>query len=139
MKKVFLTIVYVLTAVVLFGNLFFLARDNFVVKIENLPEGEQVSGVASPNGKKMLKLYSVQNSLGTAVRAEVSENGKAARNVYWQVDTDRTDAYWISNDAVIVNGVTVDVSAGDSYDCRGGLSILQEGSIKGDLAEENTP
>ncbi len=135
MKKIALITLYGLAALVLLSNLVFVVRDSLVVQIEDLPEGQQVGAVKSPDGRKTLKLYSVKNSLGSAVRAEVVEKGKIARNVYWQVDTDRTDAYWLNRRAVIINGVTIDVGAGDSYDCRSGLSILREGSIKGEFDE----
>lgn len=132
MKKAVLKILYIFAAAVVLCNLICCMRDNFILDMEELPSGTPTEIFVSPSGNRVLTVYLVKNSFGTAVRAALTENGKTdGRNVYWQVSTDRSEVHWLDEGNVSVNDVVINVGMGGSYDCRRGLSIIQEGSMEG--------
>lgn len=134
MKKKIFSFVYVLAAVVVAINTFFIVRDSLYFTMDDLPDGEEIYSVASPSGNQVLTVYSVKNSLGTAVRADVRSGGKV-RNLYWQTGLSEVDSGWINETTVVINDVEINVKKG-SYDCRRGYSIFSEGSIEGKDVEE---
>ncbi|MBE6728322.1 MAG: hypothetical protein E7562_06730 [Ruminococcaceae bacterium] len=134
MKKKILSFVYILTAIVVAINTFFSVYDSLYFTMDDLPEGEEIYSVASPSGNQVLTVYSINNSLGTAVRAAV-KNGKKVRNLYWQTGLSQVDSGWINEGTVVINDVRINVKNG-SYDCRKGYSIFSEGALEGKDVEE---
>lgn len=134
MKKKLLSFVYILCALVVIINTFFTVRDSLYFTMDDLPEGKEIYSVASPSGNKILTVYSIENSIGTAVRASV-KRGKNTRNLYWQTGLCEVDSGWLDENTVIINDVEINVKKG-SYDCRRGYSILSEGALEGKDVEE---
>ena len=130
-KKIALSAVYFLAFVVTVVNLVFSVRGSLFSDIANLPEGKYVKVTASPDQTCEIATYRIENSLGEAVRCELVKNGKK-RNVFWQTNISDVEVVWEDNRVVMINGVELDVIGGGFYDCRRGVSLFQEGSIKGD-------
>lgn len=131
MKRVILRLTYLLAFLIIIANLAFVVRDGLTFSMKKLPVGEKLYSVDSPAGNKTLTVYHINNSLGTAVRADVT-GPEGVRNVYWQIGLDGVDSSWINNAVVNINGVELNVDAGAEYDCRLGYSIFREGSIEGE-------
>lgn len=129
-----LRLTYLLAFLVMAANLIFVIRDSMTFSLDKLPTGEKLYSIASPAGDKTLTVYCVNNSFGTAVRADVTSRD-GVRNVYWQTGLDGVDSGWINNMVVDINGVELNVEAGAEYDCRLGYSIFREGSIEGQDVE----
>lgn len=140
MKKteIILRCVYLLTAAVIIFNLVYSVRDSLFFNLDDLPAGQKILAVNSPEGDKTLTLYLVENSLGTAIRAAVCDTPDGEPyNIYWQTGTDLTDAVWLADGVVQINNVMIDPQNGGTYDCRRGYSLFQEGSFEGeDSAQE---
>ena len=130
MRTKILKVVYLMAFLIVAINLVFIIRDNSNISMENLPVGEKLYSVDSPAGDKTLTVYCINNSFGTAIRADV-KSAAGVRNVYWQTGLDGVNSDWINNMTVDINGVVLNVEAGGKYDCRRGYSIFREGSIEG--------
>lgn len=133
-------IFYFVTALVVILNTAVSVKNNLFFDINSLPDGSLTQTISSPDGKHTLKLYSISNSLGAAVRGELVSGGKET-NVFWQTGLDSVEARWVDNNNVIIDGMPLDVVHGAVYDCRRGSSIMQEGSIDENFApvEQQTP
>ncbi len=127
-------IVYVLAVAVTVVNTVFLVKSSVFYDINDLPKGELVETVKSPDNKSELNIYKIKNNIGVAVRGELNNSGKKT-NVFWQTGIEETQALWQDNSVVEINGVLIDVLDGGTYDSRRGVSLFQEGAIEG---EENT-
>ncbi len=134
MKNKILASVYILTAVVIAVNSFFAVRDTLYFNMDDLPVGTEIHSEASESGNSILTIYKVENSAGTAIRAQV-ENGEDVRNLYWQTGLNDVDYGWVDEDVVVINDVSINIRYG-SYDCRKGYSIFTEGAIEGKGVEE---
>lgn len=134
MKTYFFRALYTIAAVLMLVNMILSIRDSVNVSIDELPQGQKVYSVNSPDGLKTLNIYSVGNSLGNAVRGELYY-GNETRNVYWQTGLDNVESMWLDDTSVSINGVVLNVVGGADYDCRRGYSIFLEGSIEGDDVE----
>lgn len=119
---------YLITAIVVILNTAISVKNNLFFDINSLPDGALTQTVVSPDGKHTLKIYSISNSLGSAVRGELVSDKKES-NVFWQTGLDSVEAQWVDNNNVIIDGMPLDVVHGAVYDCRRGSSIMQEGSI----------
>lgn len=139
-RNLFFKIFYLITAVIVIINTALSVKNNLFFNINSLPEGNLVQEVDSPDGKNTLKLYSISNSLGNAVRGEAVIDGKKT-NVFWQTGLDNVEAHWVDNYNVVIDGMPLDIVHGAVYDCRRGSSIMQEGAIDENFAptEEQNP
>lgn len=135
MKRNLLRLTYLLAFLVIVANMVFVIRDSMTFSMESLPLGEKLYSIESPAGDKTLTVYCVNNSFGTAIRADVTDGKGVSRNVYWQTGLDGVDSGWINNMVVDINGVELNVEAGAEYDCRKGYSLFSEGSIEGQDVE----
>ncbi len=115
--------------ILLLVNSVWFVADVLYFSIDDLPKGKYNYSLASPDYSKELKIYTINNSLGKAVRIEMTKGNKA-KNVFWQTDIDTVDLAWANNEEIVVNGMKINVSNGGYYDCRRGTSILLEGSIE---------
>ena len=130
-KKIFLLSVYFLAFAVTVVNLAYSVRGSLFSDISDLPKGEFVSTIASPDDVSEIAMYKIEISVGEAVRCELRRKGKT-RNVFWQTGISDAEVHWINNRVVVINGVQLDVVGGGFYDCRRGVSLFQEGSLAGD-------
>jgi len=132
-KKILNIIILSLAFILTILNVFYSIRGSIFSDIKDLPKGKLSYTVLSPDGKSNLNVYTVSNNLGVAVRGEIVKGTKKT-NVFWQTETANVDANWINNRIITINGVTIDVYDGGSYDCRRGKSLFQEGSLEGKQA-----
>lgn len=131
MKRVILRLTYLVAFLIITVNLVFVVRDGLSFSMKSLPVGEKLYSIDSPAGNKTLTVYHINNSLGTAIRVDVT-GPEGVRNVYWQIGLDGVESSWLNNAVVNINGVELNVDAGAEYDCRLGYSIFREGSIEGE-------
>ena len=88
--------------------------------MENLPEGELIETVYSPDETYKINSYLVSGNATTAfsVRCEVIEIAtEKVRNIYWNYRCERAEIEWLDNINVRINGVDLNVQT-DSYDWR---------------------
>lgn len=130
----FFKIFYILTFLIVIINLILFVNDSFSFSIDDLPQGSYEYSVASPDNKKKADVYLVSNSLGDAVRIQISENGKT-ENVFWQTDVNEVSLNWENESVISVNDMQINVSEGGYYDCRLGVSIMLEGSLEPGVQE----
>lgn len=85
-----------------------------------LPEGTLIAESLSPNGLYQVNAYLCDGgaTVDQSIRAEVVNvnNGKT-RNIYWQYHAYDARIQWISEEIVVVNGITLNVLT-DMYDYR---------------------
>lgn len=136
LKKILLKCFYGLTFAVTVFNLAAGVKESLFFDINRLPEGKLTCSVNSPDGKRTLNIYTVENSIGQAVRGEVVYKNKKT-NVFWQTGIKNAETMWLNNDGIVINGVGLNVKNGDTYDSRRGTSLFQEGNLGGEAAPEN--
>lgn len=106
-------ILFLVTAV----NAFYFIRSSFFYTVDNLPKGEFLYSVMSPNGQNTLRVYRVEiEGIGKAVRGEIVSTDKTY-NIYWETGTISAIASWVNTKVVDINGNTVHI-AGEPYDSR---------------------
>lgn len=125
-------LVFVLILVTLF-NMVGLAVEAFGYDTTELPKGEFLYSVMSPDSKHTLRLYLVEiENVNTAIRGEVvsvKEDGTMeSRNVYWEVGTKNAIAGWLNEETVSINNREVKLS-GEPFDSRKQIE-LPEASAK---------
>lgn len=123
---------FLLVFVMLF-NMIATAADDFKNDIDELPQGEFMYSLMSPDGQNTLSLYRVTISgVGSAIRGEVAEllpSGEIEkRNVYWQTNTSSAVSAWVDETSVVINDKVVNLN-GEPYDSRNQI-ILPEASAK---------
>ncbi len=120
-------LLYILVALVVIVNTAVGVYNSLFSNIEELPQGQKVYSLKSPSGENTLNIYVVNNCLGSAIRGEL-QSQEGIKNVYWQTETDKVDAYWADDESLIINNIPLNIAKGDDYDCRRGMSIFAEGS-----------
>ena len=134
-KNIFFVIIYALALIISFVNVGITIKDNLFSDINELPTGEYAYSVTSPDGSRVLNIYTVKNALGSAARGEIVENG-AAKNIFWQTNTRAVVSFWENNEVVNIHEVSINLTHGAVYDCRRGISLFQEGNLSGKAAPE---
>lgn len=130
-------VIYAITLAITLVNLFFTVKSSLFADINKLPKGEILYTISSPSGNKVINVYCVENSLGSAVRAELETNNETT-NIFWQTGIDSVEVNWATNDIAIINSIPLDVSHGGFYDCRNGVSLFSDGAIEGEgFVDEN--
>lgn len=133
--KTITKILYILTAAVTIFNLAVSVKESLFFDIDRLPEGKLISSSVSPDKKRTLNIYSVENSVGSAVRGEIVYKNEK-KNIFWQTGITYADSFWINDKGVNINGVGLNVINEDTYDSRRGTSLFQEGNLGGEAAPE---
>lgn len=129
-KNIFFVIVYALALIISFVNVGITIKDNLFSDINELPEGHYAYSVTSPDGSKVLNIYTVKNALGSAARGEIVTDG-TAKNIFWQTNAEQVVAFWENNEVVNIHEVSINLTHGAVYDCRRGISLFQEGNLSG--------
>lgn len=133
---------YIVTVLVMIINVAFELHSSLFFDISDLPKGTLSSSVTSPDGKAVVNIYTLKNTIGSAVRGEAvtENNGKVSvRNIFWQTDLENADIKWANSHTAIINGVYINLYKGDTYDCRRGTSLFQEGALEGGAADSIAP
>ena len=86
----------------------------------NLPNGEKVYSIDSPNNKHSLNMYIIDGGSisSDAIRGEIvnNQNGKKY-NIYWGYKEKIEEVLWINNDYVKINGIKLNIHK-DKYDSQ---------------------
>lgn len=122
-KRRLLISVYVLCTFVVLFNVVFFIKDQFFYSMKSLPQGQFVYSSLSPSGTKSALFYRVDSPEGNAVRVELVEfdtdmSVKEQKNIYWEVGKRSVAISWDNDDAITVDNMLLDVSAGETYDSR---------------------
>ncbi len=134
-KNIFFVIVYTMALIISFVNVGITIKDNLFSDINELPKGNYAYSVTSPDGTRVLNIYTVKNALGTATRGEIVE-GDTAKNIFWQTGAEHIVSFWENNEVVNIHEVSINLTHGAVYDCRRGISLFQEGNLSGKDAPE---
>ena len=128
-KNIPLKIFYFLVAAVAVFNVISNIYESVYFNIEKLPTGSLVYSCKSPDDKRTLNIYRVENSLGSAIRGEIVMDEKS-NNVFWQTNLDDVSASWIDKNLIKIDDLVLDVAHNGNYDCRRGKSLFQEGAVE---------
>lgn len=129
--RIFEFVFVLLTMLVTVFNSIGLIVDSFFYKIDDLPKGEFLYSVMSPDSLKTLKIYRVNiERVGTAVRGEIvnTSNNSSAKNIYWETGVSTAIATWTDEDSVNINAHDVSIN-GQPFDSRRQI-VLPEASAK---------
>ena len=88
--------------------------------MDNLPQGELMETIYSPNGAYRINSFLVSGNatVDFCVRCEVVKNSSGEkRNIYWEYRCESAYIEWIDNTTVEINGKHLNVIT-DSYDWR---------------------
>ena len=129
-KNIFFIIIYFMALIISFVNVGITIKDSLFSDIDELPVGQYAYSVTSPDGSKVLNIYTIKNSIGTATRGEIVADG-TAKNVFWQTDADHVVSFWENDEVVNIHEVSINLTHGAVYDCRRGISLFQEGNLSG--------
>ncbi|MEK4671146.1 DUF5412 domain-containing protein [Niallia sp. FSL R7-0271] len=108
-KKLFKIIASIIVALILI--VYGLYR--WSINMSNLPKGDFITEVDSPNGEYTIKAYlsSGGATTGFAVRGELIFNNidEKTKNIYWDYPQEKAKIEWKDNNTVIINGHKLDV------------------------------
>ena len=141
-KDIVFKLLYIVTALVMIVNVAFQMHSSLFFDINDLPKGTLNSSVTSPDGKTVVNIYTIKNTIGNAVRGEAvfESNGKVrTRNIFWQTDLENAEVEWADGHTALINGVYLNLEKGTAYDCRRGTSLFQEGALEGGAADSIAP
>ena len=103
-KKIFVGAILILV-IAFFANFIY---EIFSDDLSDLPEGEYLSSIDSPNGNYTLNAYLYDGCGATCaytLRVEVVNNiSKEKKNIYWQYRDSKAHMEWITNEIVEING-----------------------------------
>ena len=90
------------------------------IGMKNLPEGELINSVYSPDKSHVINAYLVNGgaTVDFSVRCEVREvSSDDKRNIYWNYHCESAEVEWIDNETVSINSIILNIYK-DSYDWR---------------------
>lgn len=133
MKKIALFVFYMLALLSLFVNIGFMINDQLFFNLDDLPEGKFLHSCMSPDNRKTLQIYEVDNQYGMGIRGELitfdSVTGVASKkNIYWQTGKPGSVspiAGWTDDNVVEINGMLLDLSLDDTFDSRRRKTTVQ--------------
>lgn len=125
------TVLYAVALVVVLFNSFFYLKDQLFFQMKDLPEGELNYSVLSPFGDRSVSVYRVDTPEGSAVRVQLVEfndqqEETKRENIYWEVGKTNVMVGWADNRTLTVDDYPLDLTVGDTYDCRRKTSFFQK-------------
>lgn len=78
----------------------------------NLPIGDYVNSLNSPNGEYTLKAYRYSGgpTVDWSLRIEVINNSTSKKNnIYWKYHEKDADMKWLDNETVEINGIKLNI------------------------------
>lgn len=78
----------------------------------NLPDGDYIDSLDSPNGEYTLKAYRYSGgaTMDWSLRVEVVNNNTNKKiNIYWKYHEKDADMKWIDNETVEINEVILNI------------------------------
>ena len=109
---------FIIVILVLFLSIYFFYQKFY--NMNNLPEGEFIESLKSPNEKYLLNAYRYSGGapVDWTLRVEVEniETGEK-KNIYWNYHEKEAEWEWIDNDNIIINNHKLNIHK-DSYDFR---------------------
>ncbi len=137
MKNIGFKILYIITAIIIFIELGFAVKGELFTDIEKLPKGELSYSAVSPSGEKVLNVYLIENSLGSAVRCEIS-TADDTHNIFWQTEITSVNAEWLDEQFIEINGIKLNCDDRFGYDSRRGYSLFDEGALEQNFMNEQS-
>ena len=125
-KNHFFYFYYFLALFVIIINCVFLVKSNFFIDIQNVPNGDYQYTKFSPDKNTELKVYYIDLTVGDAIRITAT-NDNVTKNIYWQTGINKAKIKWRDDDEVVINGVNLDLSNNETFDCRSIRSIFNDG------------
>ena len=125
-KKILYYAFYSLALLVILVNSFFLIKDNYFINIESVPTGEFQYSNLSPDKATKLDVYFIDMPVGKSIRITETVNSNT-RNIFWQTGVENVKIRWKDNSTVIINGIDLDLSKEEYFDCRSISSIFNDG------------
>ncbi len=130
-KKRALVLFYVVALLITVCNLGFFIKDQMFFDMNNLPKGEFVHSSLSPDTNRTAMTYRVDTPKGSAIRVEIVEVNEniekiLTKNIYWDVNKKIVTVGWVDNNIITIDGKPLDISIGDTYDCRRKKSFFQK-------------
>lgn len=137
-SKILFYFVYIAALFVTVFNVFFSIKNYLLPDINDLPKGELIQSVDSPSGKKKVNVYLVKNSMGEAIRAELTDKlGKAdAKNIFWQTEMSNVNITWKIDGVIYFDNIPISGTGEMPYDCRKGTSLFTDGALANELIKE---
>ncbi|MEW4972307.1 DUF5412 family protein [Bacillus stercoris] len=88
--------------------------------LKNVPKGNLVQSVESPDGSYTLNTYVSENTLSLdAARGElVNEKTLVKRTIYWNYPDSRPAVTWINHNTVKIGNQTLHLDTDETYDWR---------------------
>lgn len=109
---------YIIVVFILF--LLFYLFYNKMYNMNNLPKGDFIDSLKSPNEKYVLNAYRYSGgaTVDWTLRVEVENiETREKKNIYWNYHEKEADWKWIDNDNVIINNHKLNIHK-DTYDFR---------------------
>ncbi len=108
----------VITIAILVGLLIY----RFFFSMNNLPKGELIDSIDSPNGNSTVNVYIARGNatVAEAIRCEVIYKDRIInkkRNIYWQYRQSAVKITWLNDTTVRINDINLDINK-DTYDYR---------------------
>jgi hypothetical protein len=125
-KKILYYVFYSLALIVILVNSFFLIKDNYFINIESVPTGEFQYSYLSPDNATKLDVYYIDLPVGNSIRITETVDSNT-RNIFWQTGVENVKIKWKDNSTVIINGIDLDLSKEEYFDCRSISSIFNDG------------
>jgi hypothetical protein len=125
-KKILYYVFYLLALIVILVNSFFLIKDNYFINIESVPTGEFQYSDLSPDNATKLDVYYIDLPVGNSIRITETVDSNT-RNIFWQTGVENVKIKWKDNSTVIINGIDLDLSKEEYFDCRSISSIFNDG------------
>ncbi len=101
-KKLFLLISVILIIIIFNSRLVML----------NLPVGDYIDSLVSPNGEYTIKSYRYSGgaTMDWSLRVEVVNNSTNKKNnIYWKYHEKDADMKWLDNNTVEINGIKLNI------------------------------
>ncbi|WP_312648961.1 DUF5412 family protein [Aminipila sp.] len=119
LNKYLIIIVTLIVTVSAIG--FSIYQNIFYISIDNIPKGEFVKEVTSPNGQYSINIYLVNGgaTVDYAIRGELVyiKEKRKSQNIYWNYNESSAEVNWIDDNNVWINAVPLNVLT-DRYDYR---------------------
>lgn len=121
MKHKYILLFSIIVIALIGGYAVYSVFNLFSSSLQNLPKGELVNQIDSPDKDYTFKVYLCNGGATTdyAIRGEVNFNRmkKKPKNIYWQYHQDNVDVKWVDNEVISINGLLLNVLS-DEYDYR---------------------
>jgi hypothetical protein len=104
-------LISIFSIIAFFSYLFITDFD--ISSIDNIPKGDFIKEVDSPNGTYSIKIYLADGNatVDFAIRGELvyKKEKKESHNIYWNYHESSADVVWLDDNTVKINTITLNV------------------------------